>query len=187
MPVISTLVVAVAVATMIALGFWQLRRADEKKVLLAHYAQAQAMSSDVEWPETPQDAEDRLYRHARLNCTAVSGMLPRAGRNSRGESGWVHVADCRLSDGASAEVVIGWARSPEPVDFVGGEVTGVIGPGPRLVAMPALAGLEELAPPDPADLPNNHMSYAVQWFLFALTALVIYALALRRKWHASDE
>ena len=35
------------------------------------------------------------------------------------------------------------------------------------------------APPDPADIPNNHRSYAFQWFAFALSALVIYALALK--------
>ena len=47
------------------------------------------------------------------------------------------------------------------------------------------AGLDQLAPPDPRDMPNNHLSYAVQWFLFALTALVIYFLALRKKWRAT--
>ncbi|HNJ47416.1 MAG TPA: SURF1 family protein, partial [Novosphingobium sp.] len=31
------------------------------------------------------------------------------------------------------------------------------------------------------DIPNNHLSYAVQWFLFAATALVIYGLALRKR------
>ncbi len=30
-------------------------------------------------------------------------------------------------------------------------------------------------------MPNNHLSYAVQWFSFAATALIIYALALRRR------
>jgi surfeit locus 1 family protein len=30
-------------------------------------------------------------------------------------------------------------------------------------------------------LPNNHLMYAGQWFFFALTALVIYVLALRKK------
>ena len=38
-----------------------------------------------------------------------------------------------------------------------------------------------LAAPDPRDLPNNHLAYAGQWFFFALTALVIYILALRRR------
>ena len=51
----------------------------------------------------------------------------------------------------------------------------------RLVAAPPQAGLAQLALPDPRDLPNNHLSYAVQWFLFAATALVIYVLALRKK------
>jgi surfeit locus 1 family protein len=45
-----------------------------------------------------------------------------------------------------------------------------------------VAELAPLAPPDPADIPNNHLAYAGQWFFFALTALVIYVLALRRRW-----
>jgi len=31
------------------------------------------------------------------------------------------------------------------------------------------------------DIPNNHLAYAVQWFLFAGIAGVIYALALKRR------
>jgi surfeit locus 1 family protein len=31
------------------------------------------------------------------------------------------------------------------------------------------------------NIPNNSFAYAIQWFLFAATALVIYALALRRR------
>jgi surfeit locus 1 family protein len=38
------------------------------------------------------------------------------------------------------------------------------------------------APPSPDNIPNNHLSYAVQWFLFAGIAGVIYALALRQRW-----
>ena len=56
----------------------------------------------------------------------------------------------------------------------------MIAPGPRLVADPPVAGLQANAVPDPSDLPNNHLSYAGQWFLFAATALVIYVLAVRR-------
>ena len=58
----------------------------------------------------------------------------------------------------------------------------MIAPGPRLVASePPVAGLEPLARPDPSGIPNNHLAYAGQWFFFALTALVIYWLALRRR------
>ena len=50
------------------------------------------------------------------------------------------------------------------------------------MADPPLAGLAANARPDPRDIPNNHLSYAVQWFLFATTAMVIYLLALRARW-----
>ena len=58
---------------------------------------------------------------------------------------------------------------------------GILAPGGKIVADPPLAELGPLAKPDPADLPNNHLAYAGQWFFFALTALVIYILALRRR------
>ena len=80
-----------------------------------------------------------------------------------------------------ARVVLGWSRDPHAPDWRGGEASGVIAPGPRLVSDPPLAGLAANARPDPADIPNNHWSYAVQWFLFAGTALVIYALALWKR------
>jgi surfeit locus 1 family protein len=84
-----------------------------------------------------------------------------------------------------ADVVLGWSRSPDPVAWSGGFVAGTIVPtgelGFKIVADPPLAGLEANAKPDPADLPNNHLAYAGQWFFFALTALVIYVLALRRR------
>jgi len=78
--------------------------------------------------------------------------------------------------------VLGWSRLPTAAGgWSGGEVHGVIAPGPRLVASPPLAGLDANAVPDPADIPNNHFAYAIQWFVFAATALVIYALALRKR------
>ena len=42
-------------------------------------------------------------------------------------------------------------------------------------------------PPSPDSIPNNHLSYAVQWFLFAGIAALIYALALRKKWLQADK
>ena len=84
-----------------------------------------------------------------------------------------------------AVVVLGWSRDPAPRTWSGGEVAGVIAPGgdagPRLVADPPLAGLAANARPDPANIPNNHLAYAVQWFLFAAVALVIYAIAVSKR------
>ena len=89
--------------------------------------------------------------------------------------------DPAVGDGGRAEVVLGWSRDPRGPDWRGGEVMGVIAPGPRLVADPPLAGLEANRVPDPSEIPNNHFAYAIQWFLFAATALVIYALAVRKR------
>ena len=46
-PVIPTIVVLLAVATMIGLGVWQLERLQWKEALLAHYRQALTMSAAV--------------------------------------------------------------------------------------------------------------------------------------------
>lgn len=180
-PVIPTLLVLAAVALMIRLGFWQMDRMHEKEALLARYAAAQAMSADVPFPEDAAAAQPLLYRHARVDCRAVTGVTVIAGHSAQGESGMAHVADCIVAGGGKARIVLGWSRNPAPVEWPGGTVMGVIAPGPRLIADPPLQGLAANARPDPSAIPNNHWSYAVQWFLFAAVALVIYALAVRKR------
>lgn len=183
-PVFPTIVVLAAVATMIALGFWQLGRLDEKEALIARYERAARISADVAWPADPAGYERALYRHTRVDCSVVRGIDAVSGRSAEGQSGWAHIARCSLAQGGVADIAIGWSRNPASPQWSGGEVGGFIGPyqkGIKLVASPAQAGLGQLAPPDPSDLPNNHLAYAGQWFFFALTALVIYVLALRRR------
>jgi surfeit locus 1 family protein len=48
-----------------------------------------------------------------------------------------------------------------------------------LIADQAASGLEPTARPELSSVPNNHLAYAVQWFLFAGVAAIIYVLALR--------
>lgn len=180
-PVLPTIVVLIAVAIMIMLGVWQLQRSEWKAALLERYAAAQTLPGDAAWPRNAQEQEERLYRHATLECARVLNFEAIAGRSARGASGWAHVARCQLPNGAKAAIALGWSHDPGDPVWAGGTVGGFIAPAGeevRLVADPAQGGLEQLARPDPADLPNNHMSYAVQWFLFAITALGIYALAL---------
>lgn len=187
-PVFATVVVLLAVATMVALGFWQLRRMDQKEAEIARYQRAQAMSSEVAWPTSPAEYAEAFYRRAQVDCRAVDRVDTVAGHAANGDTGWAHMAQCRLSDGNAANVALGWSRSPKAVAWSGGRVGGFVGPyrtGIKLVASPPQAGLAALAAPDPRDIPNNHLSYAVQWFLFALTALVIYVLALRKRWRAT--
>jgi len=180
-PVLATLIVLAAVSVMVRLGVWQLDRMHEKEALLARHAAARELSAEVPWPADAQTADAVFYRRASLDCASASNPSTIAGQAADGEAGVVHVVDCALAGGGTARVVLGWSRDPAAVAWSGGRATGWIAPGPRLVADPPLAGLAPSVRPDPSDLPNNHLAYAVQWFLFALTAVVIYAIALWRR------
>jgi surfeit locus 1 family protein len=192
-PVLPTLVVLVAVAIMVRLGFWQLDRLAQKKALIAQYQVSRTLPLSY-LPENPgRDAW--LYRKVWIFCRQPSDWRETAGRNASGTSGWAHVFTCspsaRSDDGRPGPamipltVVAGWSQGLEPAEWYGGSIEGVVAPGAgddiRVVAEPPLGGLEANAKPDPRDIPNNHFAYAIQWFLFALTALVIYALALRKR------
>ncbi len=81
-------------------------------------------------------------------------------------------------------VAVGWSKDPNAtVNWPGGPVSGIIAPDNRtrmrLVAASAPPGLETVAPPSLDSIANNHRSYAIQWFLFAGIAALIYVLALR--------
>lgn len=181
LPVVATLLVLSAVAVMIGLGFWQLGRMEQKRALLERYRTAVTMNSAAPFPADALGADAVLYRHATIECRRVTAVSAMAGRSARGESGFAHTAQCTAADGSTAKVVLGWSRQPDVASWTGGTVQGIIAPGPRLVADPPLAGLQANARPDPSELPDNHFAYAVQWFLFAATALVVYALALRKR------
>jgi len=192
LPVVPTLVVLVAVAIMIRLGFWQLDRLHQKEALLARYGAAEADEAPLANLPLNANLEDYLYRRATVSCREITGWRSVAGSGPAGESGIAHIALCRLGNrftmdgpGYDLPVAIGLSQSPANPDWRGGIVTGMLAPFAKgevkLVADPPLAGLAANARPDPADIPNNHLAYAVQWFLFAFTALVIYAVAVRKR------
>jgi cytochrome oxidase assembly protein ShyY1 len=184
LPLIPTLVVAAAVAAMIALGIWQLHRRDWKEGLIARWAYAETLPP-VAWPATPPADDSLLYRRADGFCLAVTGLSARAGEDRAGRGGWRHLAACRTgAEGPGMIVDIGWSTQPAfPGRYTGGRVSGVIGRDRDhrilLVADRPAPGLAPSALPDPSAEPNNHLSYAFQWFFFAATAVVIYLLALR--------
>lgn len=181
-PFLATLVVLLAVAAMLSLGVWQIHRLHEKEALIARYARAHSDSTEIDWPVRSEMAQDQLYRRARLTCVNASAHSSMAGRSRAGALGMAQTVRCPVPGGAAALVVLGWSARPNAATaWAGGEIHGVIAPGPRLVADPPVAGLQANAVPDPSEIPNNHLSYAVQWFLFAGTALVIYAIAIFRR------
>ncbi|MFV0623846.1 SURF1 family protein [Sphingomonas sp. ac-8] len=197
-PLLPTIAVAFAVLAMVALGVWQLERRAQKEALIARFA-ANAGKPVMALPHFP-DA-NVLFRRVSAQCLEVTGWTTTGGRSRDGLAGWRHVAQCRTgAEGPGFRVDLGVGSDPNfHPGWRGGTVTGLLteAPGgtPAIVALfggkPATArmivaetpapGLAASRPPDPADLPNNHLAYAVQWFAFAVIALVIYALALRRR------
>ncbi|MBV9528038.1 MAG: SURF1 family protein [Sphingomonas sp.] len=189
-PMVATLVVIAAVALMVGLGVWQLQRAQWKEGLLAQYAKAQRLPP-IAWPTTPLSQDQLpLFRSATGMCLQPIARRAVAGENMSGEPGFAQIVMCRTgAEGPGMAVEVGWSKNPNAaVNWRGGPVSGVIAPdsqmGMRLVAASAPPGLERSAPPTLQSIPNNHRSYAVQWFAFAAIALVIYALALRKRWTA---
>jgi len=188
LPIIPTIIVLLAVATMIGLGVWQLQRAKWKDGLLARYAKAEKLPP-ITFPTVPlRNDQLPLFRNATGLCQRVVGHRTQAGENRAGEPGFAHILDCTTgAEGPGMSVEVGWSKNPNVrVTWPGGLVSGIIAPDRRarmrLVAASAPDGLEPSAPPSLSSIPNNHRSYALQWFAFAGIALVIYALAVRKRW-----
>ena len=185
LPFWPTLVVGVAIVIMIGLGVWQVQRMNWKEALLAEYAGAINRPA-IAWPAVADPDDLPLYRKSSVNCLAVTDWRSTSGRSASGQSGWVHVASCSTgAEGPGAQVVVGWSARPQSPTWTGGMVSGVIAPDSvhlvRLIAAPPIAGLDAVQPPSPEDIPNNHWAYAIQWFLFAGIAAVIYIMAVGRR------
>ncbi len=190
LPIIPTIVVLAAVATMIGLGMWQLQRARWKEGLIAHYAAAGNLPP-ITFPTVPlREDQLPLYRHATGVCQRIVAKRVVAGENQAGEPGYAQVVDCSTgAEGPGMSVELGWSKNPNiAVTWPGGLVSGIISPDRktrmRLVAASAPPGLEPSKPPALTNIPNNHRSYALQWFAFAVVALIIYGLAVRGRLRA---
>ncbi len=192
LPILPTLAVAAAVLGMIELGLWQLQRAEWKAELLQKYAAAENLPP-ISWPTMPL-AKDQLplFRHATGVCLRPVGKRAIAGENAAGDTGYAQIVDCSTgAEGPGMAVEVGWSANPNArIDWKGGPVGGIIVPDRRsqirLVAATAPPGLEPSKVPDVSSAspitPAVHHGYAATWFSLALIALVIYGLALRRRW-----
>jgi surfeit locus 1 family protein len=195
LPIIPTLFVAGAVAVMIWLGVWQLQRATWKEGLIAELQAAPARPVvDLDPLLANSNAAGASLAFRRVLVTCHSGEAARSlrgGRNRAGQSGFSALLPCRpgAQDLAGRiEVNVGWTADPQSAvrprldGIVAGTLGTVEGGGPiTLISAAPAAGLQPSAPPDLDDIPNNHMMYAFEWFFFAAAALVIYALAQRRR------
>jgi cytochrome oxidase assembly protein ShyY1 len=190
-PLIPTIIVLAAIAVLIRLGVWQLHQAKRKEALLAQYTQAEKLPP-IAYPTVPlHDEQLPLFRHATGVCLRVVGIRAIGGENQAGEPGYVHILDCATgAEGPGLSVEVGWSKDPNAkVNWAGGPVSGIIVPDRRsrmrLVAAGAPPGLQPSKTPDVSTAspitPAGHRGYAATWFALALIALVIYALAVRKK------
>jgi surfeit locus 1 family protein len=198
----------------VCLGFWQLRRLDQRREVNA-LIEARAALEPVPVDELlDPDDEGAAVDEARFRAVSAAGTYTDESEVVRANQGGVSGARVftalDLGDGESVAVLRGFVgqqpdgsvEAPPPPE---GEVVvdGVAVPRDRLepITRQALDELEDRSPgllpvviqaaeaDDPAMVPvpppelgeGPHLSYAVQWFLFAAVGLVGYPLLLRRR------
>jgi len=199
LPILPTIVVGLAVLAMLALGFWQLQRRREMGALIARYT-ANLNLPPMTYPQLAPVPPETMFRKARVHCLRVASWRTEGGRTPGGQAGYRHIAQCVTgAEGPGALIDMGVSADPaQKIGWNGGIVDGLITTEPSheslvgrlfghatplrpmLVADVPAPGLAASTPPDPSAIANNHLAYAVQWFIFAGVALLIYALALRR-------
>ena len=205
-PIVPTIIVALAVALMIGLGIWQLGRAQHKEAALQEWRDNMSLPATAYPIQNPTD-ERYMFRRLSGTCLRVVAWQVLGGRTREGEPGWRHIASCATgAEGPGLVVDMGVSKQPDlKVAWAGGPVRGYATHEPdnsgllerlrgkssplrlMIVADVPAPGLMASSPPDPASVPNNHRSYMVQWFLFALIAAVIYVLALRKREQSNDD
>ena len=198
-PWFPTLLTFVMLTVLISLGIWQLQRRTWKHELIAQLeaAQTQPLLEPVDYFKAMTGDASVQYRRAELPCSPGT-VLPydlKGGSSATGTSGYLVLVSCRPNrQPPDIVAVAGWTKRPDAarvpllVDTV---FTGIIierpygdAPGrPQFMLIPDTA-VPPLAPsrmPTPQDLPDNHLSYAGQWFGLAVVLAVIYGLWLRRR------
>ena len=185
---------------MVALGVWQIGRArerDAEKQLLI----ARVHLPTLAFPYAKPADDNLLFRRASAKCDRVLGWQQTASKDAKGNIGWGHLALCQAPSRAAPFLVeVGVSVQPGiSPSWAGGIVVGRMKWSPdkrsfldrvlwrkpdrqlMIVAERPVGDLTASEQPNP-DRVNTSWGYAVQWFLFAATALVIYALALRKRW-----
>ena len=235
-----TAVVAVAVAAMVMLGFWQLRRLhsvrEDNARVRARLAMPAAPLSSVLPMRPGVDPSSAVYRRVTVSgrYDRVSEILLR-NRSFEGQPGSHFLTPLRQTDGIAIVVDRGWVpigltgtaeeatRPPVlvPVTVQGvlfpSERKGVFGPAipptGRLTTIPRIdvsriarqleypieplyLRLTSQTPRQPGRLPvppglpdlseGPHLSYAVQWFLFATVAVCVYGALMRKSSRARE-
>jgi len=196
-------VAAILVATVcVFLGRWQLDRLAQRR------ARNAVLAARLALPPLPV-GRDILAGSARQRRVVAQGVYDFSaertwpGRSFQGTPGVALVTPLRLADGSAVLVDRGWAPSPDAfhVDHTlyrepdTATVTGIALIPPRgrgdvdvTGFLPFVIQLESADParglprrwPSPTFDDGPHLSYAIQWFSFAVIALVGTAVLIRK-------
>ena len=129
-PLLPTLVVALAVAVMIALGFWQIGRAYERDADHARHL-ARADLPTLAYPLASPAAEAFRFRRLVAPCDRVVRWSQKASRSAQGQSGWGYIATCATATGTTFEAELGFSPTPDAhPTWPGGDVVGHAKLGP---------------------------------------------------------
>ena len=198
--VVSAVLVA---AVCVRLGIWQVDRLAQRRARNAVLAARLALPPlELRGGGIPADSAQNRRVVAR-GIYNFAGELGWPGRSFQGTPGVALITPLHLPDGSAVVVDRGWAPSPDAfhVDHTRyrepdtATVRGIALIPPRGRGDVSVAGflpfVIQLETPDPAaGLPRRwpppamddgpHLSYAIQWFSFAVIALVGTAVLIRR-------
>lgn len=202
-PVALTVATAVALAILVGLGTWQVRRLAWKEDLLRR-VEAARTGEPISYARALR-AKDPSWARVRLTCRSFRAGRPLYGLTD-GEIVWRLLALCDSAAGPTVvdRGVIDGSKglvSPPETRFDGGATT-VVGivrkvspPVAEVVAdagwpaqrwyvaaeaeTPAPVGVK--AAPLPTDIPNNHLGYALTWYGLAAALAGVYLALLRKR------
>lgn len=179
-----------AIPVLIGLGVWQLQRMEWKNALHATLA-AEAAKPMLDLGAGPLPAGMQFRQVGLLVDCPKQTPGGKMGYSPDGVIGYSVMLHCRA--GADELLVdAGWGPRPDSWANVPGlwrpphKVTGMLiesehaRPRYTLVADDAPAPLVPSARPTLDTIPNNHLSYAIQWFTFAALLGLIWWLYVRR-------
>jgi surfeit locus 1 family protein len=185
-------IAALAIAAVcVRLGVWQIHRLGERRARNAEIAARLALPPRTLTAALPADSA----RHRRIVARGVydyAGERVLPGRSFQGSPGVALITPLRLADGSTIPVDRGWVPSPDAfhIDaarYREGDTVRVEGIGDSLSTLLPLVVLDQTPSPGlprrwpPPSLDDGpHLSYAIQWFSFALIILVGTGALLRK-------
>ena len=194
--IVFTLVVGAAVVAMVALSLWQLRRLDERREFNA------AVTARVDTPAVALDDPTLLTLDDEWTTVLVTGAYDETAQLEPAAGAFRVIGRIVVAGGGMLMVERGSVPStaevapPPPSGTV--RIVGRVRQVPSSFVVPAPPSgepdvLVQLISSDPADDPSltpaplpditdegTHLSYAVQWLIFAICAAVGWVIAVRR-------